>query len=235
MFNTTIERCLDSKLSTFLTEFTKIKSENIQLVQRCTNMESELDKAKEQISILQARVEAMDSYSRRDNLIINGLKVTSFADAASVPSQSSQSSSSDQMGPAKNDSSIEKAVIDLCNNLNVNISAADISAAHRLGSARTGSASANTQHTPPIIVRFTSRRARDLVYGARKNLKSTSPKVFINEHLSKENATLFRDARLLVKAKKLQSAWSMNGSIFVKVTDTSQPVRVINRLNLPSR
>jgi len=42
--------------------------------------------------------------------------------------------------------------------------------------------------------------------------------IYINEDLIKPVADLFREARKLVKEKKLFSAWTYGGSLFVKVS-----------------
>jgi len=65
----------------------------------------------------------------------------------------------------------------------------------------------------PVIVRFVNRKARYKAYAARCKLRLSSPQdaydgspqlalIYINEHLPKETASLFRIACQLVKTKE---------------------------------
>src|SRR6218665_577667 len=111
-------------------------------------------------------------------------------------------------------SSVEEStrtqILDLCQTqLELDIMDLDISTAHRIFS------SDKDKHRP-ILVSFTSRRARNLVFGAKKALRSRSPPsqaapIYINEHLTKNNAHIYARARKLVKEKKLYVAWMVGG------------------------
>ena len=46
--------------------------------------------------------------------------------------------------------------------------------------------------------------------------------VYINEDLTRHRADLLRSARQLVKIKSLLSAWSFDGRIFVKLSDSTK-------------
>lgn len=227
VITTVIERCLDEKLKALLGDVTKVKALAEATEVRTTALEGALKKANEQITKMKAQIEDMDSYSKRDNLIIHGLKIQSFADAASVPAMGQQTQSTRPLDG--NVASVSDAVVELCQQqLGLNITLADISVAHRLGpSARPNSASARPPSSA-VIVRFTSRRARDQVYAARKQLKVLRNSVYINEHLSSETSVLFKEARALVKGKMLHSAWTFNGHVYVKADEslTTRPKRI---------
>ena len=79
----------------------------------------------------------------------------------------------------------------------------------------------------PVIVRFTNLRTRDTIYRARLTFKAR-PGLYINEHLTKYTAALFHDARILIKQKRLLSAWTTNGVVFVKASNdpSARPVKV---------
>lgn len=223
----TVEKCLNDKLSEFLKEHALLQN-------KVTVVENELASAKDEIRSLRTKIEALDAYTHRDNIIIHGLKIQSYSDAASVRPQQSTT------GPERNDDVIEKAVVELFNNMNVAVSPADISAAHRLSSPRMTSGQSGGQQgpqastiPPPIIVRFISRRARDAVFASRKNLKQIMPNVYINEHLTNENSALFRQGRLLCKAKKIHSCWTFNGSVYAKATEGGQSKRIGCLQDLP--
>jgi len=76
-------------------------------------------------------------------------------------------------------------------------------------------------------VRFTSRKARDEVLRAKKQLrdfcanKMPADRIYISEHLTVGVAKLFFEARRLVKEKKIHSGWTRNGLVNVKFTDSA--------------
>ena len=102
--------------------------------------------------------------------------------------------------PAETNASTERAVVEFFNNeLDVPLTLADISIAHRL--SRNHDASRRPAGT---IVKFTNNRAHNAVYRARKILARNKTGVYIDEHLIQRRAIIFREARGLVKAKKLE-------------------------------
>ncbi len=73
-----------------------------------------------------------------------------------------------------------------------------------------------------ILVKFTSYLNRAKVFSKRSFLSSAKnlrPKkgVYINEHLTKQRATLFYIGRAGVKARKLTSAWTHDGATITKI------------------
>lgn len=187
----------ENKLHSLLESVTELKRDNERLKANATKLQSQLDQAN-------ARITALDSYSRSDNLIITGLPFSTSAEVASVPHDNSAL-------PATTNQATEKAVLQLCASLHLETpkTAADISVAHRLKKS-------SNSNLAPIVVRFTNRKARDAVYSARRSLKNRSDRIYINEDLTKPVAELFHEARKLVKIKKLFSSWTSGGSLFVK-------------------
>jgi len=106
-----------------------------------------------------ARLDQLDTITKRDNIIIRGLPETSYSERATA-------SHSDDGGMI-NDShtAVESTVIAFCRDmLHVTVSANDIASAHRM--------KAGTKDiTRPIMVRFATRRKRDVVYRSKKALK----------------------------------------------------------------
>ena len=188
---------LENKLHSLFESVTELKRDNDRLKADAAKLQTELDKAN-------ARITALDSYSRSDNLIITGLPFTTSSEVASVPQDHSAL-------PATSNQATEKAVLQLCESLHLQtpITAADISITHRLKKS-------NSSSPAPVVVRFTNRKARDAVYSARRSLKNRTDRIFINEDLAKPVAELFHEARKLVKSKKLFSSWTSGGSLFVK-------------------
>ena len=77
----------------------------------------------------------------------------------------------------------------------------DISIAHRMPKGR-------SDDTRPIMVRFAARQIRDKVYVARKALRQSRCHIYVNEHLTKSNESLFRECRGLWKNKKIAGTWT---------------------------
>ena len=103
--------------------------------------------------------------------------------------------------------------------MGVKLESRDIAVTHRLRKGKTDT------HRP-IIVRFTSRKARDDVLRAKKRLfafcadRSSADRIYISEHLTTGVAKLYFEARRLVKEKKLFSTWTRNGLVNCKFTDS---------------
>jgi TolA-binding protein len=145
----------ENKLHSLLESVTELKRDNERLKANATKLQSQLDQAN-------ARITALDSYSRSDNLIITGVPFSTSAEVASVPHDNSAP-------PATSNQATEKAVLQLCASLHTEtpITAADISVAHRLKKS-------SSFNLAPIVVRFTNRKARDAVHFARRSLKNRS-------------------------------------------------------------
>lgn len=162
----------------------------------------------------QKRVQELERYSRVDNIIISGLP-ESYASATG-----SYSASPDENAGVENVAESETAFVQFCHEkLNVVIKDTDISIAHRLKKGP------NDRYRP-MIIRFTSRKARQSVLDARKKLRGSSEKVYINEHLTTQASKLFQIARRLWKQNKVASAWTWNCRVYIK--KLSGQISVIN-------
>lgn len=64
----------------------------------------------------------------------------------------------------------------------------------------------NGRTRPAIIVRFVNRRHKTELPRQEKKLKGS--KVYLNEHLTKENANVSRHACILRKQNKIQATWT---------------------------
>ena len=83
-------------------------------------------------------------------------------------------------------------------------------------------------------VRFRSYRAKSELYKARKHLKSASlsnyfhntEAVYINENLTNYRRHLFAKVRKFKKNNNWHSAWTMDGKIFIKKSQSDQVKRI---------
>ena len=149
------------------------------------------------------KINELEAYNHKPNLVISGLAITSYVNAASQQS-------GEHGEPSSSSISAENAVLELVyTRLGVKISSSDISIAHRLKQRQP------SNRPPSIIVRFTSMKVRNHIYRACRSLKNSHPPVYINENLTKMTANLYQQARELVKYKVLHAAWTSGGALFI--------------------
>ncbi|MEW8546212.1 MAG: hypothetical protein AB2693_22060, partial [Candidatus Thiodiazotropha sp.] len=112
--------------------------------------------------------------------------------------------------PQTEQENTDKIVLDIAKSMDVPLVITDIDRSHRVGSDR------NSRRD--ILVKFVSYRARQSLLTVRKKLRNTEgmKNIFINEDLTANRSKLLFDARRLVKAKVLKSAYSADGRILVR-------------------
>ena len=129
----------------------------------------------------------------------------------------------------------DRLVFDTAMLAGVNLTPHDIDVSHRIGAAKPGK-------DRTIIVRFTSFRARQELYNARKKLRSPcdvpnssvsakiAETVFLSDNLTRANQFLLYQARKLKKADKISAAWSDVGRLKIRVTENG-PTKIITSLD----
>ena len=155
-----VEDSIEQKLSSIFNKF-----ESMECAQKDT--ETSLKTLQDENSELRERLEELEAYSRGDNLIIHGIETSSYSDAVSSanagggligqtrgrPSHQG-SASSPVLGETS--AATESIVIQFVNDvLNIPLSSADISVAHRLPKRPNDK---KPGQPAPIIVRFSSRQ-----------------------------------------------------------------------------
>ena len=242
-----IQKAIDAALSVLRTELDKVFTE---MNQRIDNHSDEIVLLKNENAELHKRLNAVESYSRVDNLLFCGLP-ESYASVSKAPlgpitrSSATLRPDSDQSGSNKDidhsggdmmlsaDQSLQSesqestllAVINYCqNNLNIEVTPNDISAVHRLPKGK-------YDRVRPVIVRFSNRRVRDQIFAARRRMRpsrtESSSIVYVNEHLSKTNEQLFSKCRMMYKNKQVARVWTWHGTVCVKRND-SRIVKVLS-------
>ena len=126
-----IQLSIDEALAKRLKGFTKsvkdVKTENSRLSKRVDDLSADNAVLRKELTVNSQRMEDVDAYSRSDNLIIKGLSETSAAERATAGAVLNR----DQ--PNESHLAVEATVISFARDvLKVDISARDISIAHRL-------------------------------------------------------------------------------------------------------
>jgi hypothetical protein len=84
----------------------------------------------------------------------------------------------------------------------------------------------NASNSSILIVKMSSEGAKATLYAQRTKLKNCSSKIFLNEDLTREDATVFKKAREEVKKGKLFTAWTKSGLVWVKTSETGKPFQI---------
>jgi len=175
------------------------------------NLQKDNSELKAKLNSQSQYIEQIETYSKQENLIIQGLP----SNMAESVSAAQQSSGDDVHVAHESSATTESTFLKFCTDrLGINVKPMDISICHRLKKAD------NMQH-PPIIVRFTNRKARQAVLDSRRMLRSSGggSRVFINEHLTRNANKMHATARKLVREGKLQQVWIHHGRVVVKSLD----------------
>src|SRR6218665_410179 len=163
---------------------------------------------------LNTKINDLETQLRQGNLMIYGLR-------------GKPSATSEENEP------INLALALFNNEMSVEVRHKDISKAYFLPS--------KDAERRPMLIQFNNPRVRGNILLARKALKTDSDdkksRIYINEHLTSLNATLFTEARKLVKEKSLHSTWTRDGRIYIKRSEsnTERPTRItsLNDLHPP--
>lgn len=83
----------------------------------------------------------------------------------------------------------------------------------------------NKTAKPTIIMRFVNRKHKADLLSQAKKLKGTG--VYLNEHLTKKNADIARNARYLRNQKKIQATWTRNGQVKIRLNGTPEEAKIV--------
>lgn len=108
--------------------------------------------------------------------------------------------------------------------LNISISESDIDRCHYSNRSKT-----------QVICKFSSYGKRRSIYKAKVLLKNDPERIFITEDLTSTRQGMVRQLSNLRKNGKIKSFWTIDGKIFFKYTDDSQPIIVETPSDLESK
>lgn len=158
-----------------------------------TALRKENDSLKQRVASLELTADAAEQYSRRNCLRISGIAETAGENTDTL-------------------------VLDVAEKLGVPLTLDEISRSHRVG--RPPAEGVTDPKPRSIIFRLVTYRIRQRVYKARTKAKEKGlAGVYINEDLTKFRNHLLYQARLLLKAEKINGAWSSDGRILIKDTN----------------
>ena len=177
------------------TEIRLLKQANSELAEANDKLASENADLGKRLTEAEMGNDSLEQYSRRNSLRISGFEET----------------------PNENTDDI---VLSVAHHLNIQLDHRDIDRSHRVGKIGQKDSSGQPKHRA-ILVKFATYNARHRLYSKRKELSESEElgNIFLNEDLTKTRPKLLFDARTLVRADKLQSAYASDGKIFVRGND----------------
>lgn len=183
---------------------------------RLQNIEQE-----KKIELLEQRVADLEQYSRINDIIISGLdiKPRSYAHATSR-GNGAEVTEEDSI-------SVEGQVSAFLKSHGIELDTNNIEACHLLPRRRKRSRGESNEEKekPALILRFVNRKHKTALLKQGRLLKGTN--VYMNENLTKRNGDIAREARALRKKKKIQSTWTLNCKVFIKLNGTPEEAKVI--------
>ena len=139
---------------------------------------------KEENNELRNRIEYLEIKERSCDLIFEGIKESTYAEATSdVGSQDVKLTRKDTVS----------SVINCCREkLNIEVAPNDINSCYRITRRK-------NQKCRSVFVSFDSKNLRDRIFQAKKMLKGNKEGIYINEPLTKKNSQIYFECRGLVK------------------------------------
>ena len=161
----------------------------LDLINEVRNLKAVIKDKDKKIEELERRVDDLEQYSRMDDLVISGLETThrSYARITAGDKEGEEA-------PRGELHTFEQQVINFFNNKGIPVYSTSIAACHTIPLRQNNKSN--------IIIRFVSRKHKIEMLKLAKKLKGTG--VYVNEHLTKRNAEIARQARILKKGKRIQ-------------------------------
>ena len=174
----------------------------------CHNENRPNEKADERISFLEEKVENLEQYSRRQQLLFEGI-------------------------PESNDENTDICVIEECKKVNITLTLFDIQRSHRLGRRRDGRPRPIIVHLANYrqkraIIQAAKRDLFDKISAARQQKKKGPIKLAIQvkECLTSKRAELLRLILQLKEKRIVKSVWTVDGVIVIRMPDSDRLVRI---------
>lgn len=182
--------------STINEKVKKLETSNETLSKEVSSLRSQVATLTSTCEKLQTDQDEAEQYSRRNCLRISGILES-------------------------DEQTTDSIVLNIAKECDANIALSDIDRSHRLNRRRplpnAPVPDARKDKPRDIIVKFTSYRARALMFQSKKKLENNEifESVYINEDLTKRRSELLYNARKLKNTGAVKSAFSRDGRIFI--------------------
>ena len=181
----------------------EMKIDNANLNRLNNELQGKFDKAVDEVSNLRDQINEIEQYLRVNNVEIVGYP---DFDSTTIDYEDMLLEVFNQL-PGFQENPLTKADIDICHPLNT----------ERKDQKNVG------------VCRFVSRKAKFAILEAKKSTRDFKYKdknVYINEHLSRYNRSLFAAASEAKRTKNYKYLWVNNGQIFMRKEDRAPLVKI---------
>jgi len=189
-------------------QLTKSRTQFAAREKQLNDVKKRINEQQEEIAELYDLQDHLEQYTRKYSLEFHGIPESAY-------------------------NSTEEAILKVAETLEAPVSLSDIEISHKL----------NTWGNKAIIAKFISHKAKTNLYRARTKLKNVkladlfpnssyatkvqSTRIFINENLTFYHRHIMSRANEKRRDGKLVSAWSMDGTIYVKTLPDGRPIKII--------
>ncbi|XP_077865439.1 uncharacterized protein LOC144352006 [Saccoglossus kowalevskii] len=195
-----VQKSVNSFFEEFKKEMNALRNENKSLREQLITTERKLNGA-------QNEIESLQQYTRRNNLIIQGI-------------------------PEKEDEITDDIVVQVAEAVGVHVSEHDIDISHRLPRNREQATSNIIVRFTRRTVRNQLYKAKKNMHSKTTSdlgiagLRDTNNKIYINEQLTEKGKKLFHEANIKRKAAKWKYLWTDNGKILARKESGSLAVKI---------
>lgn len=213
-----IKKSLDF-MSQEITKVAKQQTTLKEIMDEFKQLKALIQEKDKKIDHLEQRIDELEQYARLDDLLISGFEIQrSYAQAVA-----GDKGEGNLLTPVQSVvSPLEHQVVKFFESKEIPIESKNIEACYTLPQ--------RNDKKPNIIIRFSNRKNKMEVLRNARKLRGTG--VYVNEHLTKRNAEIAREARMLKKEKKIQDTWTRNCKILIKLNGTPEQARVIAIRNI---
>ena len=184
-------------------DITDMKGDALNATTSISELQNVWSYVDDKLEHLSNRLDSIDQYLKRDNLLIKGLK--------DVPKKC--------FGLAFSSYVMEK-LKDLLPSIADQLKEEDISVSHPLPT--------KDKSKSIVIAKFVRRDIKNLIFFSKRELKNHPSKVSITEHLSAKNLWLMDEAKKLVGYKNV---WSSQCTVFALAAGKKNPIKNSNDLD----
>ena len=204
-----------SELKALQSEISKMNDHISQLLgifNDIKELKLEMKKKDEKIEQLSRRVDELEQYSKKQNIIITGFKTHHKSYARTVHTDEENDN---ENAPETEIDTLKSRVINFLTENVTPIMPNEVEACHTLPS--------KDPNKKPIVVRFVSRSSKDNIMRNLKKLREANKKpanankVYVNDHLTRKNSDIAAHARKLWKQKIISGTFVRNCTVHVKL------------------
>ncbi|KAL7372664.1 hypothetical protein ABVT39_020373 [Epinephelus coioides] len=203
-------------LSFMTEEISKVTKQTklVELMDEVKYLKMLINEKDKRTEALEKRIDDLEQYTRMEDLIISGLetKHQTYSRAAATATNKGEDA------PAHELQTLEQQIIQYFESKNMSVESSSIATCHTLPRKDSRSKLAT-------IVRFVSRKSKIKLLRQARKLSRTG--VYLNEHLTKKNADIAWQARILRKQNQIQSIWTRNCKVMIRLIGRPDTAKVV--------